>query len=174
MEQSSQPKYPNIERLIGILETLRGENGCAWDREQTHYSLKKNMIEEAYEAVDAIEDNDMKHLEEELGDVLLQVVLHSQIAKEEKVNELNASAEKLKSVNSVLEKRQAEAEAEVEAEIQKAEEAARKAAEQNANKGNSSSGSSSTAAVSAGTGSVITVLSSSYAAASAFLGVYIR
>ncbi len=65
-------------------------------------------------------------------------------AKEEKVNELNASAEKLKSVNSVLEKRQAEAEAEVEAEIKKAEEAARKAAEQNANKGNSSSGSSST------------------------------
>ncbi len=75
--------YPNLERLIGILETLRGENGCAWDREQTHYSLKKNMIEEAYEAVDAIEDGDAKHLQEELGDVLLQVVLHSQIAKEE-------------------------------------------------------------------------------------------
>lgn len=78
-----EPKYPNLERLIDILETLRGENGCAWDKEQTHYSLKKNMIEEAYEAVDAIEDNDMKHLKEELGDVLLQVVLHSQIAKEE-------------------------------------------------------------------------------------------
>lgn len=75
-------KYPQIERLIEIVETLRGENGCAWDREQTHYSLKKNMIEEAYEAVDAIEDNDCKHLKEELGDVLLQVVLHSQIAKE--------------------------------------------------------------------------------------------
>lgn len=76
--------YPNLERLIEIIEILRSENGCAWDREQTHYSLKKNMIEEAYEAVDAIEDNDMKHLKEELGDVLLQVVLHSQIAKEEK------------------------------------------------------------------------------------------
>lgn len=76
-------KYPNLERLIDILETLRGENGCAWDREQTHYSLKKNMIEEAYEAVDAIEDGDCKHLQEELGDVLLQVVLHSQIAKED-------------------------------------------------------------------------------------------
>ena len=75
--------YPNLERLISIIETLRGENGCAWDREQTHYSLKKNMIEEAYEAVDAIEDADCKHLREELGDVLLQVVLHSQIAKEE-------------------------------------------------------------------------------------------
>lgn len=74
--------YPEMERLIGILETLRGENGCQWDREQTHYSLKKNMIEEAYEAVDAIEDGDSKHLKEELGDVLLQVVLHSQIARE--------------------------------------------------------------------------------------------
>lgn len=84
MEQTKQQaKYPNLERLIDILEILRSENGCAWDREQTHYSLKKNMIEEAYEAVDAIEDNDMVHLKEELGDVLLQVVLHSQIAKEE-------------------------------------------------------------------------------------------
>ena len=75
--------YPNLERLIEILSILRSENGCPWDREQTHYSLKRNMIEEAYEAVDAIEDNDMNHLKEELGDVLLQVVLHSQIAKEE-------------------------------------------------------------------------------------------
>ena len=75
--------YPNLERLIDIIKTLRSENGCAWDREQTHYSLKKNMIEEAYEAVDAIEDGDTQHLQEELGDVLLQVVLHSQIAKED-------------------------------------------------------------------------------------------
>ena len=75
--------YPNLERLIDIIKTLRSENGCAWDREQTHYSLKKNMIEEAYEAVDAIDDGDTKHLQEELGDVLLQVVLHSQIAKED-------------------------------------------------------------------------------------------
>ena len=75
--------YPNLERLIDIIKTLRSENGCAWDREQTHSSLKKNMIEEAYEAVDAIEDGDTKHLQEELGDVLLQVVLHSQIAKED-------------------------------------------------------------------------------------------
>ena len=89
MEAAQKPKYPNLERLIEILEILRGENGCAWDREQTHYSLKKNMIEEAYEAVDAIEDNDLKHLEEELGDVLLQVVLHSQIAKEEKAFDID-------------------------------------------------------------------------------------
>ena len=74
--------YPNLEELIKTIATLRSENGCQWDREQTHQSLRKNMIEEAYEAVDAIDDNDAKHLQEELGDVLLQVVLHSQIAKE--------------------------------------------------------------------------------------------
>lgn len=79
--------YPNIERLVEIIDILRSENGCQWDREQTHESLKRNMIEEAYEAVDAIDDNDSKHLKEELGDVLLQVVLHSQIAKES--NEFN-------------------------------------------------------------------------------------
>jgi len=76
--------YPQIERLIEIISVLRSENGCPWDREQTHISLKKNMIEEAYEAVDAIDEADSNHLKEELGDVLLQVVLHSQIAKEEK------------------------------------------------------------------------------------------
>lgn len=62
---------------------LRSENGCPWDREQTHSSLRPNMLEEAYEAVDAINSSDMKHLKEELGDVLLQVILHSQIAEEE-------------------------------------------------------------------------------------------
>ena len=76
--------YPNLERLIEIIDILRSENGCKWDREQTHATLRKNMLEEAYEAVDAIDDNDMKHLQEELGDVLLQVVLHAQIAKDEK------------------------------------------------------------------------------------------
>ncbi len=74
--------YPNLEKLIETVNILRSENGCKWDREQTHTSLRKNMIEEAYEAVDAIDDKDSKHLCEELGDVLLQVVLHSQIAKE--------------------------------------------------------------------------------------------
>lgn len=76
--------YPNLERLIEIISILRSENGCKWDREQTHATLKRNMLEEAYEAVDAIDDNDSNHLKEELGDVLLQVVLHAQIAKEEK------------------------------------------------------------------------------------------
>ena len=74
--------YKNLEDLIKTIEILRSPNGCQWDREQTHATLKKNMLEEAYEAVDAIDSNDAKHLKEELGDVLLQVVLHSQIAKE--------------------------------------------------------------------------------------------
>ena len=51
--------YPNLERLIEIIDILRSENGCKWDREQTHSSLRKNMLEEAYEAVDAIDDNDL-------------------------------------------------------------------------------------------------------------------
>ena len=75
--------YKNLEELISIIAKLRAPDGCPWDREQTHYSLRPTMIEDAYEAVDAIDENDMPHLKEELGDVLLQVVLHSQIAKEE-------------------------------------------------------------------------------------------
>ena len=75
-------KYPNLEKLIDIVAELRSEHGCEWDREQTHRSLRPNMIEEAYEAVDAIDNGDIPNLREELGDVLLQVVLHSQIAKD--------------------------------------------------------------------------------------------
>ncbi|MBR2430210.1 nucleoside triphosphate pyrophosphohydrolase [bacterium] len=76
--------YPELERLIEIIAILRSENGCKWDREQTHRSLRSNMLEEAYEAVDAIDDNNIENLKEELGDVLLQVMLHAQIAKDEK------------------------------------------------------------------------------------------
>ena len=72
-----------MEELIAVIAKLRAQDGCQWDREQTHSTLKPNMLEEAYEAVDAIDDNDMVHLKEELGDVLLQVVLHAQIAEEE-------------------------------------------------------------------------------------------
>jgi len=75
-------EYKNLEELIEVVRTLRSENGCVWDREQTHKTLRPNMLEEAYEAVDAINSGDMKHLKEELGDVLLQVLLHSQIADE--------------------------------------------------------------------------------------------
>ncbi|MBS6602946.1 MAG: nucleoside triphosphate pyrophosphohydrolase [Brachyspira sp.] len=72
-----------ISELIDVIARLRAPDGCQWDREQTHKSLRPNMLEEAYEAVDAMDSGDMKHLKEELGDVLLQVVLHAQIASEE-------------------------------------------------------------------------------------------
>ena len=75
--------YENLKELIDVIRKLRAPNGCQWDREQTHKTLRPNMLEEAYEAVDAIDDDDMVHLKEELGDVLLQVVLHAQIAEEE-------------------------------------------------------------------------------------------
>lgn len=89
-------KYKNLEELIAVIAKLRAPDGCPWDREQTHASLRPNMIEEAYEAVDAIDDNDMKHLREELGDVLLQVLLHSQIASEEGVFTIEDVAKELK------------------------------------------------------------------------------
>lgn len=66
--------------FVDTIAALRAPDGCPWDREQTHDSIAHNMIEEAYEAVDDIEKRDLKHLREELGDVLLQVVLQSQIA----------------------------------------------------------------------------------------------
>ena len=76
-------KYKNLVELIDIIEILRSENGCAWDRAQTHETLIPYILEEAYEAVDSIKEHNSEHLKEELGDVLLQVLLHSQIAKEE-------------------------------------------------------------------------------------------
>ena len=71
--------HPEFDRLVRTIWRLRQEDGCPWDKEQTHQSISKNMIEEAYEAVEAIADGSPEHLEEELGDVLEQVLLHSQI-----------------------------------------------------------------------------------------------
>jgi len=73
-----------ITRLLGIMARLRAPGGCPWDRQQSHASIKHNVIEEAYEVVDAIESRDDADLREELGDLLLQVVFHSQMAKEKK------------------------------------------------------------------------------------------
>ena len=74
-------KY-TIDDLLEIMERLRQPDGCPWDRVQTHQSIKKSMIEETYEAIDALDFGDDKAFANELGDVLLQVVFHSQIAKE--------------------------------------------------------------------------------------------
>lgn len=72
--------HPDFDQFAATIEALRAPDGCPWDREQTHHSIAHNMIEEAYEAVDAIDERSPRHLREELGDVLLQVVLQSQIA----------------------------------------------------------------------------------------------
>ena len=71
-----------MDDLIRIMELLRSPEGCPWDREQTHKSIRRNMLEEAYEAAEAIDQEDPAHLKEELGDVLLQVVFHARMAQE--------------------------------------------------------------------------------------------
>ncbi len=73
-------QHSDFDGFVATIEALRAVDGCPWDREQTHKTIAHNMIEEAYEAVDAIEADDVAHVREELGDVLLQVVLQSQIA----------------------------------------------------------------------------------------------
>lgn len=73
----------SLNRLVAIIERLRAPGGCPWDREQTHDSIKGNMLEEAYEAVETIDKGDMDKLCEELGDLLMQIILHAQMAKEE-------------------------------------------------------------------------------------------
>ena len=73
----------SFDRLVAIIERLRAPGGCPWDREQTHDSIKGNMLEEAYEAVETIDKGDMDKLREELGDLLMQIVLHAQMAKDE-------------------------------------------------------------------------------------------
>lgn len=71
-----------LARLRAIMHRLRAPGGCPWDAEQTHLSLVPNLIEEAYETVDTIQRGDQEHLKEELGDLLLQVVFHSELAEE--------------------------------------------------------------------------------------------
>ena len=73
-------KHPAFDAFVETIATLRGPDGCPWNRAQTHESLEEYLIEEAYEAADAIESGDPDHIREELGDVLLQVVLQSQVA----------------------------------------------------------------------------------------------
>ena len=68
--------------LVQIMARLRGENGCPWDREQTHASIKPYLLEETYEVLESIDENDPAKLEEELGDLALQVVFHAQMADE--------------------------------------------------------------------------------------------
>ncbi len=79
---SDRDTEQKLTELLNVMAQLRGDNGCPWDREQTHLSLKPCLLEETYELLDALDDGDATKLKEELGDVLLQVIFHSQIAKE--------------------------------------------------------------------------------------------
>ncbi|WZL72817.1 nucleoside triphosphate pyrophosphohydrolase [Clostridiaceae bacterium 35-E11] len=76
-------KTYTLQHLVKIMERLRGKDGCPWDAKQTHESLKPHLIEETYEVLEALEEKDMDLLEEELGDLLLQVVFHALLASEE-------------------------------------------------------------------------------------------
>ena len=79
--EGNDGKY-SAKQLLEIMEALRSPDGCPWDREQTHQSIRNDAIEEIYEVADAIDSSDKDALCEELGDVLLQVVFHAQIARE--------------------------------------------------------------------------------------------
>jgi MazG family protein len=88
--------FPNLEHLIHVISRLRDPNtGCPWDLAQDHKSLLKYLIEESYEYIQATEVNDKKKMEEELGDVLLQVILHAQIASEENTFDIESVAKVL-------------------------------------------------------------------------------
>ncbi len=81
-EDTPQEALDSFQTLVHILQRLRAPDGCPWDREQTHTSLKRNLLEECYEVLEAIDGDDPNKLSEELGDLLVQVAFHSQIAKE--------------------------------------------------------------------------------------------
>ena len=84
LERSLAPQgHPEFDRLVRTIWRLRQEDGCPWDKVQTHRSIAQNMIEETYEAVDAIMADDVPHLREELGDMLEQVLLNTQIAADD-------------------------------------------------------------------------------------------
>ncbi|MCL1917413.1 MAG: nucleoside triphosphate pyrophosphohydrolase [Peptococcaceae bacterium] len=82
-EERGSEERPPLEKLKMLMAHLRSEKGCPWDREQTHSSLKKYLLEETYEVLQAIDEENVYNLREELGDLLLQVVFHAQIAEEE-------------------------------------------------------------------------------------------
>lgn len=89
-------EYPQIKRAIEVIAALRHpETGCPWDLEQTHKSLLKYLIEESYEFVHAVESENFKKMEEEIGDVLLQVLLHSKIASESSQFDIESVAKTL-------------------------------------------------------------------------------
>jgi tetrapyrrole methylase family protein/MazG family protein len=96
---SSKENLHKFDTLVAIIAKLRAPDGCPWDKEQTHKSLRENLLSETYEVLTALDDGDKEKLCEELGDLLLQIVLHAQIAKDNgefKIDDV------LKSINSKI------------------------------------------------------------------------
>jgi tetrapyrrole methylase family protein/MazG family protein len=98
----SESATDRFGELVQIMARLRGENGCPWDREQTHASIKPYLLEETYEVLESIDENDPAKLEEELGDLALQVVFHAQMADEAG---LFTIADVLRGINEKLRRR---------------------------------------------------------------------
>lgn len=88
MDFEIKSKY-NFDDLIRIVRVLRAPGGCPWDREQTHKSIRANFIEETYEAIEAIDTEDLELLKEELGDVMLQVAMHAEMEHEQGTFDIN-------------------------------------------------------------------------------------
>ncbi|NLJ23984.1 MAG: nucleoside triphosphate pyrophosphohydrolase [Firmicutes bacterium] len=86
--QSTESTYP-LDALVEVMQRLRAPDGCPWDREQTHESLRRYLVEETYEVLEAIDEKRWDHVQEELGDVLLQVVFHAEIAAENQRFDIN-------------------------------------------------------------------------------------
>src|SRR3954469_22977698 len=101
----TSPRHPNadaldssapaIQQLRAIAERLRAPEGCPWDREQTHASLRPHLLEEAYEALAALDSGDPARLRDELGDLLLQIALHAEIGRQEGTFDANDVARRL-------------------------------------------------------------------------------
>ena len=86
-------EHYGLSDLLRIVALLRSEDGCPWDRVQTHASLRRSLLEEAYEVAEAIDEGSTEHLKEELGDVLLQVALHTRMEEEQGNFNLNDVAD---------------------------------------------------------------------------------
>ena len=95
MPQTPSKKLPPIRQLLELMAALRAPDGCPWDREQDHKTLRWHAVEEVYELLDAIENDDDHEMAEELGDLLLQVVFHAQLARERGAFDFDALTQRL-------------------------------------------------------------------------------
>src|SRR6266436_4325196 len=95
MQRASGSTGERFERLVGIMEKLRGPNGCPWDKEQDFNSLKPMLVEEVYEVLEAIDLKDFDAVAEELGDLMLHIVFQAQLGKEQGTFDINTVIQKI-------------------------------------------------------------------------------